>query len=123
MMLESSDVHATNLFKESGVTVCRKTSVRNQFARNPKAYSIGINSEDVLVERRVDTDDIAHLVVDLELKWAHWRIEMDTVEVLHQENLTVTLATVTGLRALCGLPDLDHDDVPDKPLNQHRQET
>jgi hypothetical protein len=29
-----------------------------------KAYCVGINSEDILVERGVDPNDIAHLVVD-----------------------------------------------------------
>ena len=44
---------------------------------------IGINHEHVLVERRVDTDDVLDLVVDLKLEWVHWRVEVD-LTVLQQ---------------------------------------
>ena len=75
-------------------------------------HCIGINSEDIFVEGRVDTDDVAHLVVDLQLEWRHGGVKVHAVEVLHEEDLTVTLATVTRLRPLSRLADLHDDDVP-----------
>ena len=75
-------------------------------------HRVGIDSEDVLVERRVDTNHIAHLVIDLQLERSHRSVEVDPIEVLHEENLTVTLSTVTRLRPLRGLADLDDDNVP-----------
>ena len=74
-------------------------------------YSIGIHCEDVLVECRVNTDDIAHLMVNLELKRRHRSVEVHPVQVLHDENLTITLSTITRFRALGGLSDLDNNDV------------
>ena len=75
-------------------------------------YCVSIHSEDILVERRVDTNDIPHLVVDLELEGRHRSVEVHTVEILHEKDLTVTLATVTRLGALRRLSDLDNNDVP-----------
>ena len=75
-------------------------------------HRVGIDSEDVLVERRVDTNHIAHLVIDLQLERSHRSVEVDSIEVLHEENLTVTLSTVARLRPLRGLADLDDDNVP-----------
>lgn len=40
---------------------------------------ISINHEHVLVERRIDTDDVLDLVVDLQLERVHWRIEVDLI--------------------------------------------
>ena len=39
--------------------------------------SIGIHHEQVLVESRVDTDDILDLVVHFELEGVHGRVEVD----------------------------------------------
>ena len=44
---------------------------------------IGIHHEDVLVEGRVDTNDVLDLVVDLKLERVHWRVEVD-LTVLQQ---------------------------------------
>ena len=41
---------------------------------------VGVDHEHVLVERRVDTDDILDLMVHLELEWAHGRIKMNLNE-------------------------------------------
>lgn len=37
---------------------------------------------------------------------------MYAIEVLHEQDLTVTLATIARLRSLGGLPDLDDNNVP-----------
>ena len=113
MILESSAAHATKRFSESGVTVWRAT-VRIQHTNHHicSTYCISVDSEDVLVEGRVDTDDVAHLVIDFQLEWTHRRIKVDPVEILKQEDLTVTLATVAWLCALRRLADFDDDDVP-----------
>ena len=74
-------------------------------------YSIGIHSEDVLVERGVDTNDIPHLVIDFQLQRGHRCVEVNPVEVLHDEDLTATLSSVTRLRSLRRLADLDDHNV------------
>jgi hypothetical protein len=51
------------------------------------------------------------LVVNLKLERAHRGVKVDTVEVLHEENLRVTLSTVTRARGLGGLADLDNDNI------------
>ena len=43
--------------------------------------SIGIDREQVLVERRIDTNDILDLVVDLELQGVHRSVEVNLEEV------------------------------------------
>ena len=112
MMLESSAVHATRRFSESGVTVYREISVIPLTVHYRHTYRIGVDSEDVLIEGWVNTNDIPHLMIDLELERSHSSVEMNPVEVLHDQNLTVTLSTVTGLGAFCRLPNFDHDNVP-----------
>ena len=72
---------------------------------------IGIDGENVLVEGWINTNDISHLMIDFQLQRCHWRIEMDTVEVLHQENLTVTLATIAWPGPLSRSANLDNHDV------------
>ena len=39
--------------------------------------SIGSNREQVLVERRIDTNDVLDLVIDLELQRVHRSVEVD----------------------------------------------
>ena len=46
------------------------------------AHRIGIHHEDVLVEGGVDSDDVAHLVVNFELEGIHRSVEVDSVEVM-----------------------------------------
>lgn len=60
-------------------------------------HGVSVDSKNVLVECGVDANDIAHLVVYLEFQGGHCRIEVHTVEVLHKQNLTVTLPSVTRL--------------------------
>ena len=77
-------------------------------------HCISIDSEDILVEGGVDSNDVSHLVVDLQLERRHRRVEVDPVEILHDKDLTVTLSSVTRLRSLGRLADLDDDDVAKK---------
>lgn len=51
-------------------------------------------------------------MVYLQFQGRHCRIEVYTVEVLHEQNLTVTLPSVTRLRALRRFADLAHDHIP-----------
>ena len=46
------------------------------------AHRIGVHHEDVLVEGGVDSDDVAHLVVNFELEGIHRGVEVDPVEVV-----------------------------------------
>jgi len=47
------------------------------------AHRVGINSEDVLVEGGVNTDDISHLMVDFQFQRGHRSVEVDAVQVVH----------------------------------------
>jgi hypothetical protein len=81
---------------------------------------VGVDGEKVLVERRIDTDDVLDLVVDFEFGGSHRRVEMNTVEETHHEHLRVTLSTVTGTLTLSGLADLD-DDLCGRNKSQSRR--
>lgn len=72
---------------------------------------VGVDHQEVLVEGRVDADDVLDLVEDLELGGSHRRIEVDAVEEAHEEHLRVALAAVAGTVALGRLADLDDHDV------------
>jgi hypothetical protein len=86
-----------------------------------QTYRIGINGENVLVESRIYANNVPHLVVDLQLERRHGRIKMNAVQVVHEEDLTVTLAPVSRLRALGRLADLHDHHVPaEEFLEQHR---
>ena len=78
-------------------------------------YCIGVYCEDILIESGVNTNDIPHLMIDLQFQRRHGRVEVYAVKVVQKEDLTVTLATVTGLRPLSRLADLDRDDVSAEP--------
>ena len=67
--------------------------------------SIGINHKKILVEFRIHADNVVNLMKHLKLKRRHGSAVVDTVEEAHEENLRVTLSTVTGLRL--GLLRLD----------------
>jgi hypothetical protein len=83
-----------------------------------QTYRISINGENVLVESRIYANNVPHLVVDLQLERRHGRIEMNPVQVVHEEDLTVTLAPVSRLRALGRLADLHGHHVPAEELNE-----
>ena len=74
-------------------------------------YRIGVHHEDVLVEGGVDSDDIAHLVVNFELEGIHWGIEVDSVEVVEEQDLRVTLATVARALAFTRPADFDNHHI------------
>ena len=76
------------------------------------AHCVSINSKDVLVERRIDANDVAHLVVNFQLQRGHRSIEVNAVQVVHQQNLTVTFSAITRLGPFCRLSDLDYDHIP-----------
>ena len=88
---------ATSLFSDWGVTTCNVRTLAAIYRSMGDTHGIGIDSKDVLIECRVNPNDIAHLVVYLQFKGCHRRIEMHTVEVLHEQNLTVTLPSVARL--------------------------
>lgn len=75
------------------------------------AYRVSIHGKDILIERRVDADDISHLVVNFQLQWGHRCIEVNAVQVMHQQDLTVSLSTIARLGPFRGLSNLDHDHV------------
>ena len=75
------------------------------------AYRVSIHSEDILVERGVDANDVSHLVVNFQLQRRHRCIEVNAVQVVHQHDLAVTFSTITRLRSFGGLSNLDYDHV------------
>lgn len=91
----SSEVTATKRLSDSGVTVWEPSgSVGTRRKDRIESYCIGIHHEDILIESWVDSDDVAHLVVDLKLEGIHRGVKVDSVEVVEEQDLRVTLATV-----------------------------
>ena len=74
-------------------------------------YGIGIDLEDILVECRVDPNDISHLVIDLQLERAHGSIKVDTVEILKEQHLGISLSSITRFRSFGRFANLDDDNV------------
>lgn len=66
IMLESAIEAATRRLRDLGVTDCERISELLGVARS-KAYRVCIHSENVLVERRVNPNNISHLMIYLEL--------------------------------------------------------
>ncbi len=71
-------------------------------------YRICVHHEDVLVEGGVNSDDVAHLVVNFELEGIHRGVEVDSVEVMEKQDLRVTLASVARPLAFTGSADFDN---------------
>lgn len=111
-------MQATRRFSESGVTLCGSgfSSLDGRIIRNT-TYCISINHENILVEGRVDADDVAHLVVYFELQRRHGSIKVHAVEVVEEQDLGVTFATVTRLLTLAGLANLHDDHVSTRRVN------
>ncbi|CAF3504264.1 unnamed protein product [Fusarium graminearum] len=61
----------------------------------------------------VDADNIADLVVHLELHGAHGEVIVNTVEEAHENHLRVSLTTVTGTSDFRRLANLDNDHEGD----------
>ena len=74
-------------------------------------HGIGIDLEEVLVEGRVDSDDVPHLMVNLEFQGSHGSVEVNSVEVSKEEDLRVSLSSVSRLRPFRRLSNLDDDHV------------
>ena len=87
------------------------------------AHRVGINSKDILIEGGVNTDNISHLVVDFQLQRVHRSIEVDAVQVVHQQDLTITFSTVTRLGPFSRLSNLDYDHISIGSINFKRPET
>lgn len=60
-------------------------------------HGVRIDLEYVLVEGRIDADDVPHLMVDLQFQWRHGCVKVDSVEVLQEEDLRISLSSVTRL--------------------------
>lgn len=52
-------------------------------------------------------------MVNLQLERVHWRVEVYAVQVAHEEDLRVALASVAGFGAFRWAAALDYDDVGD----------
>lgn len=78
-----------------------------------KTHSISIHHENVLVERGINSNDVSHLMVDFQLQWRHGRVEVDTIQIVHEQNLRVTLSSIAGFRPFAGFPDFDDDNIPE----------
>jgi len=116
MIAESSAVQAIMRFNESGVTLCGMTASLDVKTRIYQCSScithgVSVNLEDVLVKRWVDTDDIPHLMVDFQLEWVHGGVKVNSVEIVQQQDLRITLSSVSRLASLGRLADLDDDHV------------
>ena len=98
MILESSDAQLIIRFKESSSTVCKCESPSRAPRLKKVAHGIGVDLEDILVECRVNSDDVPHLMVDLELQRRHGRVEVNSIEVLQKQDLRVSFTSVSGFR-------------------------
>lgn len=77
-----------------------------------KTHRIGIHSEDVLVECRINSDNVPHLMINLELQRGHRCVEVNFVQIAHQQDLTVTFPSIAGFRPLSRFADFHYNDVP-----------
>ena len=89
IILESSTVRATRRFSESGETLCKnRFSMHSLIAEMLKSsHRIGIDRKDILIKRRIDSNDIAHLMINFEFQRVHRSVKVYAVEVVHQEDL------------------------------------
>ena len=80
-------------------------------ANGSATHGVSIDLEDVLVERRIDTDNVSHLMVDLQLERVHRGVKVNSVEVVQKQDLGITFPSISRLAALGRLADLDNDHV------------
>jgi len=105
-------VTATKRLSDSEVTVWEPSRLGRTHRRDEiETHRIGVDHEDVLVEGGVDPDDVAHLVVNFELEGIHWGIEVNSIEVMEEQDLRITLATVAWALALTGPADFDNHHI------------
>jgi hypothetical protein len=76
-----------------------------------QAHSIRVHHKDVLVKGRVNANDVSHLVIDFELQRVHGSIEVDPVEIMQEQYLRITLATIARALTFARLSDLDDDHI------------
>ena len=57
-------------------------------------HGIRINCEDILVEGRVDTDNVTHLMINLKFQGRHRCVEVHSVQIMQQEDLRVALPAI-----------------------------
>jgi hypothetical protein len=50
-------------------------------------------------------------MVDLQFQWGHWSVEVNTVQVVHQQDLAVTFSAISRFGPFCGFPNLDYDNI------------
>ena len=81
------------------------------------AHRVSINGKDILIEGGVNADDISHLMVDFQLQRSHRSIKVNAVQIVHQQNLAVTLPAITRLGPFRGFPNLDYDNVSIGQIN------
>lgn len=74
-------------------------------------YSVSIDRKDILIEGRINSNDVPHLMIDLQLQRGHWRVKVYPVQIMKEENLTVSFAAISRLRTLSGFADLDDDHI------------
>lgn len=75
--------------------------------------SIGVDHEQVLVEFGINSDNVVDLMEHFEFERAHRGAVMDTVEEAEEENLGVTLSSVSWLGNLGRLANFDNNNVGD----------
>ena len=76
------------------------------------AHRICVHHEDVLVEGGVDSDDVAHLVVNFELKGIHRGVKVNSVKVMKKQDLRVTLAAVARALTFTRSTNFDNHHIP-----------
>src|SRR4051812_25411066 len=74
-------------------------------------FCISIHHEYKFVKMRTDTNHVFHLMVDLELHGIHGCIIMNTIEELHEDQLGITLTTITWLLTFTGVTALGNDNI------------
>lgn len=86
MMFESSGATATNRLREPEVTIWGNT------------LGVSVASEDTLAADWVNSGKIAYLGIGLEFQRGHRGVEINSLEVPKEQNLTVSLTTIAKLR-------------------------
>lgn len=108
MILESSDAQAMRRFNESGSTVCHQRALTLGVSMT---HRISVDLENVLVEGRIDSNNVSHLVIDFQLQRRHGRVKVDSVEVLQEQDLRITFSSVSWFIGFGRFSDLDDNDV------------
>ena len=114
IILESSAAEETNRFSDSGVTDYSVHQSPSHQTQKKQTHRVCIDRKDVLIKRGIDPNHVPHLMKDFEFQRRHGRIKVHSVEVMHQQNLTVPFTAIARLGALRGFANLDDDHVTRK---------